>query len=95
MTGSVFGLLVLVFVGNTPWHCWHHLASFISVGDVFEVSQSCTQLLCQNWQLCTGSICAAQCSEKHFNIPAGSVFPISVGVGVLLGRVMRILGLYF
>jgi len=89
VTGTVFALRVLVFVGNTPWHCWHHLASFISVGDVFEVSQSCTQLLCQNWQLCTESTSAAQRSEKHFNIPAGSSLPISVRC-----RVMQILGLY-
>lgn len=29
------------FVRNTLWYCWHQLASFISVGDAFEVSQSC------------------------------------------------------
>lgn len=30
-----------IFFSNTPWYCWCHLASFFSVGGVFEVSQSC------------------------------------------------------
>lgn len=36
-----FVVVVVVVVGNTPWYCWCHLASFFSVGGVFEVSQSC------------------------------------------------------
>lgn len=41
VTHTAYGLWVLVLVGNTLRYYWHQLASFISVGDAFEVSQSC------------------------------------------------------